>query len=62
MTIFKNDNYPPDHDPRIDSGEDEIEEVGEYDETPEDEDDEDLSVCCSAMIINGLCGDCKEHC
>lgn len=61
MSVFKNDNYPPDHDPRIDSGEDEIEEVNEYDETPE-EDDEDLSVCCSAMIINGLCGDCKEHC
>lgn len=29
-------NYPPDHDPRLDSGEDdEIEEVGEYDDSDE---------------------------
>lgn len=28
-------NYPPDYDPRIDSGEDEIEEVEEFDDSDE---------------------------
>lgn len=37
-------NYPPDYDPRIDSGEEELDEETlltesvEYDETPDDED------------------------
>ena len=26
-------NYPPDHDPRLDSGDDEIEEVPEFDDS-----------------------------